>query len=93
MNVQPWQLNALLENIRFNNGAGHEVFFQNGELQNTYDVINWAIFPNQPFLRVQVGTMLPNQELDIHEDAVVWNSKFKQVRINLIHAGNHSEVP
>ncbi|XP_066485980.1 vomeronasal type-2 receptor 26-like [Tiliqua scincoides] len=77
--IQPWQLNYFLENIRFNNGAGHEVIFANGELQTEYDIINWVTFPNRSFLRVQVGTMSPHQEFTIREDAVVWNSRFKQV--------------
>ncbi|XP_066485953.1 vomeronasal type-2 receptor 26-like [Tiliqua scincoides] len=83
MNIQQWQLNYFLENINFNNGAGHEVFFKNGELQTVYDVINWVTFPNQTLLRIQVGTISPNQELLINEDAIVWHSRFKQVGMNL----------
>ncbi|XP_066485971.1 vomeronasal type-2 receptor 26-like [Tiliqua scincoides] len=48
------QLNYFLENINFNNGAGHEVFFKNGELPTTYDVINWVTFLNHTLLRIQM---------------------------------------
>ncbi|XP_066485973.1 vomeronasal type-2 receptor 26-like [Tiliqua scincoides] len=61
-------LNYFLENINFNNGAGHEVFFKNGELQTTYDVINWVTFPNQTFLKIQVLGL--EGEKGIESDAV-----------------------
>ncbi|XP_066485974.1 vomeronasal type-2 receptor 26-like [Tiliqua scincoides] len=62
------QLNYFLENINFNNGAGHEVFFKNGELQTMYDIINWVTFPNQTFLKIQVLGL--EAEKGIESDAV-----------------------
>ncbi|XP_053120504.1 vomeronasal type-2 receptor 26-like [Hemicordylus capensis] len=79
LNVQSWQLHAFLKNIHFNNGAGHEVLFEKGELSAGYDVINWVTFPNQSFLKVHVGKILPSHEFSISEDAIVWNVRFKQI--------------
>ncbi|XP_066485786.1 vomeronasal type-2 receptor 26-like [Tiliqua scincoides] len=77
--VQPWQLHSFLKNIHFNNGAGHQVFFTNGEFISGYDIINWITFPNQTFLKVPVGMISPSQEFTISDDAIVWNKRLKQV--------------
>nr|XP_028560232.1 vomeronasal type-2 receptor 26-like [Podarcis muralis] len=54
-NVQPWQLHAALKSICFNNGAGHEILIENGEVSSGYyDIFNWFVFPNHSALRVQV---------------------------------------
>ncbi|XP_066486138.1 vomeronasal type-2 receptor 26-like [Tiliqua scincoides] len=73
------KLHSFLKNIHFNNGAGHEVMFRNGEILSGYDIINWVTFPNQTFLKVPVGMISPSQGFSINEDAIVWNSRLKQV--------------
>ncbi|XP_066485778.1 vomeronasal type-2 receptor 26-like [Tiliqua scincoides] len=65
------QLHPFLKNIHFNNGAGHQVFFRNGEFISGYDIINWITFPNQTFLKVPVGMISPSQEFTINDDAIV----------------------
>uniref|UniRef100_A0A8C4WIG5 G-protein coupled receptors family 3 profile domain-containing protein n=1 Tax=Gopherus evgoodei TaxID=1825980 RepID=A0A8C4WIG5_9SAUR len=55
-NIQPWELHPFLKNIRFNNSARDEVFFdENGESSARYDILNWIVFPNDSFIRVKVG--------------------------------------
>uniref|UniRef100_A0A452I1S4 G-protein coupled receptors family 3 profile domain-containing protein n=1 Tax=Gopherus agassizii TaxID=38772 RepID=A0A452I1S4_9SAUR len=50
------ELHPFLKNIRFNNSARDEVFFdENGESSARYDILNWIIFPNDSFIRVKVG--------------------------------------
>ncbi|XP_066485779.1 vomeronasal type-2 receptor 26-like [Tiliqua scincoides] len=73
------QLHSCLKNIHFNNGAGHQVFFKNGEFISGYDIINWITFPNQTFLKVPVGMISASQEFSISDDAIVWNKRLKQV--------------
>ncbi|XP_066485773.1 vomeronasal type-2 receptor 26-like [Tiliqua scincoides] len=73
------QLHSFLKNIHFNNGAGHQVFFTNGEFISGYDIINWITFSNQTFLKVPVGMISPSQEFTISDDAIVWNKRLKQV--------------
>ncbi|XP_066486030.1 vomeronasal type-2 receptor 26-like [Tiliqua scincoides] len=79
LTIQPWQFQSFVKNIHFNNNAGHEILFVNGELSAGYDIINWVTFPNKSFLSVRVGKISPKEEFIIREDAIVWNHKFKQV--------------
>ncbi|XP_048372526.1 vomeronasal type-2 receptor 26-like [Sphaerodactylus townsendi] len=79
LNVQPWQLHSSLENIYFNNGALHEILFESGELSIGYDIINWVTFPNQSFLEVKVGKILPSHEFFIREDTIVWSNRLQQM--------------
>ncbi|XP_054850254.1 vomeronasal type-2 receptor 26-like [Eublepharis macularius] len=83
LNVQPWQMHLFLRNVRFNNSAGEEIFFdENGDLAGGYNIINLITFPNQTFQRVRVGWMDPwsptGKEFTINASAIVWNHKFQQ---------------
>ncbi|XP_066486762.1 vomeronasal type-2 receptor 26-like [Tiliqua scincoides] len=80
----PWQLHHYLRNIAFNTTTGKRISFdENGELIAGYDLINWVTFPNMSFLRVKVGKVDPVTSTDkgitVHEDAIVWPSRFNQV--------------
>ncbi|XP_061447558.1 vomeronasal type-2 receptor 26-like [Rhineura floridana] len=76
------QLHSFLNNIRFNNSAGEEIFFHNMELASHYDIINWVTYPNQSFRRIQVGKIdmqTPEGKVfTINEDAILWNPSFNQ---------------
>ncbi|XP_054849832.1 vomeronasal type-2 receptor 26-like [Eublepharis macularius] len=96
LHIHPWQLQFSLENIHFNNGAQHEVLFENGELSVGYDIVNWVTFPNQSYLKVQVGKFAPSHEFIIQEDNIVWNNRFQQMPpcskcVESCHLG-HSQI-
>lgn len=74
------QLNSFLKNLHFNNGAGHEIVIENGEVSAGYDIINWVTFPNLSYLKIGVGHILPSHKFTINEDAIVWHGRFYQVK-------------
>ncbi|XP_054850251.1 vomeronasal type-2 receptor 26-like [Eublepharis macularius] len=76
-------MHLFLRNVRFNNTAGEEIFFdKNGDLAGGFDIMNLVTFPNQTFQRVRVGWMDPwsptGKEFYVNESAIVWNQKFQQ---------------
>ncbi|XP_078234907.1 vomeronasal type-2 receptor 26-like [Pogona vitticeps] len=59
--LHPLNLHFFLRNVRFNNSAGDEIFFnENGDLEFGYDVNNLVTFPNRSFRRVRVGWIDPH---------------------------------
>uniref|UniRef100_A0A803TS34 G-protein coupled receptors family 3 profile domain-containing protein n=1 Tax=Anolis carolinensis TaxID=28377 RepID=A0A803TS34_ANOCA len=81
--LQPWQLHHFLKNVSFNNTAGEKVSFNdNGDLATGFDIINGVTFNNESFLRVKVGRVdpqiFPNIGFTIHDNAIVWPSRFNQ---------------
>ncbi|KAK9397857.1 type-2 vomeronasal receptor [Crotalus adamanteus] len=85
LKLHPWKLNEIVRRISFNNTAGETIYFnQNGELEIGFDVINWVTFPNKSFLKVKIGGIgsVTSQDdiLVIHEEAIIWPSRFNQVQ-------------
>ncbi|XP_062992786.1 vomeronasal type-2 receptor 26-like [Elgaria multicarinata webbii] len=72
------QLHSTLRNINFNNGIGHEIQLVNGEFSAGYEIINWVIFPNESFNKVHIGEISSTKEFSLRDNAIVWNSKFKE---------------
>nr|XP_028566596.1 vomeronasal type-2 receptor 26-like [Podarcis muralis] len=82
-NQQVWKLSHWVRSSVFNNSAGEKVYFnQNGELESAFDIMNWVTFANQSILQVRVGGIDPQaalgKQFTIHEDAIVWPSRFNQ---------------
>ncbi|XP_061447823.1 vomeronasal type-2 receptor 26-like [Rhineura floridana] len=97
LNVQTWQLNSFLENVHFNNGAGHEVLTENGRVSAGYDIINWVEVPNGTYQKFQVGHISASHELTINEDAIVWSKIFNQTKphsqcVERCHFGQHRMI-
>nr|XP_034992692.1 vomeronasal type-2 receptor 26-like [Zootoca vivipara] len=81
---QQTKLHYFLKQIRFNNTAGEEIFFnEHGKLVTGYDIINTVIFPNQSIHRIRVGRInqqaSEGKQFSVNESAVVWNQRFKQI--------------
>lgn len=59
-------------------------FNENEEIIAGFDVTNWRTFPNNSFIRVQIGSLDPRvlsgKELTIHDEIIVWHRTFNQVR-------------
>ncbi|XP_060137246.1 vomeronasal type-2 receptor 26-like [Zootoca vivipara] len=77
------QLRPFLRNVRFNNSAGEEIFFdENGDVAAGYDIVNWVMFHNKSFRRLLVGRMDPKhpggKRFIINRRNIVWNQKFNQ---------------
>ncbi|XP_061447822.1 vomeronasal type-2 receptor 26-like [Rhineura floridana] len=90
-------LNSFLENVHFNNGAGHEVLTENGRVSAGYDIINWVEVPNGTYQKFQVGHISASHELTINEDAIVWSKIFNQTKphsqcVERCHFGQHRMV-
>ncbi|XP_066486651.1 vomeronasal type-2 receptor 26-like [Tiliqua scincoides] len=84
LNVEPWQLHSVLQRISFNNSAGDEVMLnERGEIAAGFDVTNLVTFPNNSYVRVQVGRLDPQapqgKELTIYEDRIEWKGDVAQV--------------
>ncbi|XP_025032438.1 vomeronasal type-2 receptor 26-like [Python bivittatus] len=80
--LQPWQLHPVLQSIVFNNSAGETVFF-NGkkEMGGGFDVTNLITFPNNSFVRVQIGTVdSEGKKFNIDDSTIVWPQRYKQVQ-------------
>nr|XP_028560436.1 vomeronasal type-2 receptor 26-like [Podarcis muralis] len=76
-------LRPFLRNVRFNNSAGEEIFFdENGDVAAGYDIVNWVMFHNKSFRRLLVGRMDPKhpggKRFIINGRNIVWNHKFNQ---------------
>nr|XP_056722763.1 vomeronasal type-2 receptor 26-like [Euleptes europaea] len=100
--IHAWQLHSLLRKVRFNNTAGEEVSFDgNGDLHGGYDILNWAVLPNNTPLPTQVGCLKAqisgSQAIVIKDEAIVWNTRFNQIPTSVCsescHPGFRRMVP
>ncbi|XP_061447694.1 vomeronasal type-2 receptor 26-like [Rhineura floridana] len=83
--VQPWLLHHFLKCTFFNNSAGDTVSFdENGQLLADFDITNWVTFPNNSFVRVQVGRLERQaplgKELTLNDNQILWHRSFNQVQ-------------
>ncbi|XP_034784438.2 extracellular calcium-sensing receptor-like [Acipenser ruthenus] len=84
-NVQPWQVVHYLNEVKFTNQFGEEVYFdENGDSVGSYDIINWQRNPDGSTKYMTVGRFdaaAPlEQQIVLDEDKIIWN-------------GGQSEVP
>ncbi|XP_054850227.1 vomeronasal type-2 receptor 26-like [Eublepharis macularius] len=83
-NLEPWQLHSFLQRISFNTSSGDEVSFNDhGELEAGFHLTNLVTFPNNSYVRVQVGRLdpraPPGQELIIRDSKIEWHRNLTQV--------------
>ncbi|XP_030050686.1 vomeronasal type-2 receptor 26-like [Microcaecilia unicolor] len=79
----PWKLHHYLKSVRFKNGVGEEISFdENGDLIIGYNIINIVYLPNGTQRNEIVGSYNPyappGQDFTIDEKVIVWESDFTQ---------------
>ncbi|XP_075700721.1 vomeronasal type-2 receptor 26-like [Rhinoderma darwinii] len=59
---------------------GEDLFFTtNGDVVNSFDILNWILYPNGTYEGRHVGTLLSSQQLAINTSAIVWNKYFTEI--------------
>ncbi|XP_033026258.1 vomeronasal type-2 receptor 26-like [Lacerta agilis] len=81
--LQAWQLDAILQDISFNNSAGETVSFNDKrEMASGFDIVNTITFPNISYLRVKIGQVNPDaiegEKITIYDDTIDWYRSFNQ---------------
>ncbi|XP_036934579.1 extracellular calcium-sensing receptor-like [Acanthopagrus latus] len=92
-NIQPWQLQCYLQEVKFNI-AGEEVNFDlKGDSIPYYDIINWhrGTGENIEFVNVGLfdGTKPAGEELVIQEDRIIWAGHQSEVPVSVCSASCH----
>ncbi|XP_053120149.1 vomeronasal type-2 receptor 26-like [Hemicordylus capensis] len=77
--VEAWQLHSVIQRISFNNTAGDEIIFnKNGEIATGFDITNFVTFPNNSYVRVNIGKLdpqhPPEKMLTIHDEKIQWQN-------------------
>uniref|UniRef100_A0AAX7SC53 G-protein coupled receptors family 3 profile domain-containing protein n=1 Tax=Astatotilapia calliptera TaxID=8154 RepID=A0AAX7SC53_ASTCA len=78
-NFEPWQLMYYVKNVRFKMpNTGEEIFFNDGDVDGFYDIINWQVNNNGEISYVTVGnyngSAAPENRMTIMNDSIVWNN-------------------
>uniref|UniRef100_A0A667ZWX6 Vomeronasal 2, receptor 1 n=1 Tax=Myripristis murdjan TaxID=586833 RepID=A0A667ZWX6_9TELE len=77
---EPWQLMYYLKNVRFNvPHTEEEIFFNDGDVDGYYDIINWQVKGDGELSYVIVGsyngTAQPEARMTIQNESIVWNNE------------------
>ncbi|TNN01638.1 hypothetical protein fugu_011020 [Takifugu bimaculatus] len=76
---EPWQLMYYLKNVRYTvPHTGEEIYFDDGDVEGFYDIINWQFNSDGEISYVKVGhfnaTAAPEEQMTIMNGSIVWNS-------------------
>lgn len=79
------QLMYYLKNVRFTvPHTGEEVYFDNGDVEGFYDIINWQFNNDGAIAYMTVGhyngSAAPEEQMTVLNDSIVWNNKELEVR-------------
>ncbi|XP_049431850.1 vomeronasal type-2 receptor 1 [Epinephelus fuscoguttatus] len=79
-NFEPWQLMYYLKNVRFRvPHTNEEIYFDDGDVEGVYDIINWQVNSNGEISYVTVGhyngSAAPEDRMTIMNDSIVWNNE------------------
>ncbi|XP_037632023.1 vomeronasal type-2 receptor 1 [Sebastes umbrosus] len=80
---KPWQLMYYLKNVRFKvPHTDEEVYFDDGDVEGIYDLINWQFDGNGEISYVTVGhyngSAAPEDRMTITNDSIVWNNDMSE---------------
>lgn len=81
------QLMYYLKNVRFDvPHTGEEIYFDDGDVEGFYDIINWQFDADGQISYVAVGryngSQEPNERLLVFNDSILWNNEELQVIAN-----------
>ncbi|XP_017163574.1 vomeronasal type-2 receptor 1 isoform X1 [Poecilia reticulata] len=84
-NFEPWQLMYYVKNVRYKMpNTGEEIYFEDGDTEGFYDIINWQISDNGEISYVTVGhyngSASAEEKLHIRNESIVWNNVELEVR-------------
>lgn len=73
-----------LKNVRFDvPHTGEEIYFDDGDVEGFYDIINWQFDSNGQISYVAVGryngSQEPEERLVVFNDSILWNNEELQV--------------
>uniref|UniRef100_A0A4W6CPA5 Vomeronasal 2, receptor 1 n=1 Tax=Lates calcarifer TaxID=8187 RepID=A0A4W6CPA5_LATCA len=79
-NFEPWQLMYYLKNVRFKApNTDEEIYFNDGDVEGFYDIINWQVNSNGEISYVTVGryngSAAPEDSMTIANNSIVWNNE------------------
>uniref|UniRef100_A0A4W6CPB2 Vomeronasal 2, receptor 1 n=1 Tax=Lates calcarifer TaxID=8187 RepID=A0A4W6CPB2_LATCA len=82
-NFEPWQLMYYLKNVRFKApNTDEEIYFNDGDVEGFYDIINWQVNSNGEISYVTVGryngSAAPEDSMTIANNSIVWNNEVLQ---------------
>ncbi|XP_059186760.1 vomeronasal type-2 receptor 1 [Centropristis striata] len=77
---EPWQLMYYLKNVRFNvPHTDEEIYFDDGDVEGIYDIINWQVSSNGEISYVTVGhyngSAAPEDRMTIMNESILWNNE------------------
>lgn len=90
------QLMYYLKNVRFKvPHTGEEIYFDDGDVEGFYDIMNWQFNSNGDISFVTVGhyngSAAPEDRMTILNDSIVWNNEGLEVSSILIQTAiNHT---
>ncbi|XP_070826784.1 vomeronasal type-2 receptor 1 [Chaetodon trifascialis] len=78
-NFEPWQLMYYMKNVRFTvPHTGEEIYFEEGDIEGFYDIINWQFNSNGEISYNTVGryngSAATEDRMTIMNDSIVWNN-------------------
>ncbi|XP_073498419.1 vomeronasal type-2 receptor 26-like [Phyllobates terribilis] len=73
------RLNIYLKHVHVRK-MGEDIFFTpQGDIVNSFVILNWVLYPNGTDVSRHVGTFLPSQKLAINTSAIMWNPYFTKI--------------
>ncbi|KAM3616669.1 uncharacterized protein V6R79_021509 [Siganus canaliculatus] len=78
-NFEPWQLMYYLKNVRYTvPHTGEEIYFDDGDVEGFYEIINWQFNSDGEISYVSVGSYngsaAVEDRMTINNDSILWNN-------------------
>ncbi|XP_077137198.1 vomeronasal type-2 receptor 26-like [Ranitomeya variabilis] len=73
------QLNIYLKYVRLQTTEEDLFFTPQGDVVNSFGILNWVLYPNGTEVKRHVGTFLPLQQFAINKTAIMWNPNFTEI--------------